>query len=195
MGDQLNPQTSPHMPEDRTHPIRKKRTILLLIVIAAGVCVFLFFVFRSGSLSSGKTSDSETSETSDDSSDSDTVETIDQETVGMSGSFASASSDASAADGDYVLPNSSTKQITAEQAAALSNDDLQIAINEIYARHGYAFQTSQKMMDYFASKSWYTADPNMTDMSLVPLTDIEQKNLDILVKERDARKAAGTYTN
>lgn len=61
----------------------------------------------------------------------------------------------------YVLEGSDSRYITDEEVAALTKDDMQLAINEIYARHGRKF-SMKEYRDYFNSQSWYkgTVDPD-----------------------------------
>ena len=42
--------------------------------------------------------------------------------------------------GEYIFPNSNSAYLTREQVAALTLDQLRLARNEIYARHGRIFQ-------------------------------------------------------
>ncbi|PID22053.1 hypothetical protein CSV61_07520 [Sporosarcina sp. P3] len=53
--------------------------------------------------------------------------------------------------GDVFLDKSDLK--------GLSKDDLRLARNEIYARHGYVFK-SKELQNYFGSQSWYDPDPS-----------------------------------
>lgn len=56
--------------------------------------------------------------------------------------------------GDYILPNSSTMYLSRSDLYGLSDEQLRLARNEIYARHGRKFKTKE-IQDYFNSKSWY----------------------------------------
>jgi len=60
---------------------------------------------------------------------------------------------------EYVLPDSDKRLYEISELKNLPADKLQLAINEIYARHGYVFKTKE-YADYFLSKSWYNPDPN-----------------------------------
>ena len=66
--------------------------------------------------------------------------------------------------GEYFFPDSDSRYLTDEEVAAYSSDQLEMAKNEIYARHGRQFVT-QYISDYFNSKSWYqgTIDPDTFD--------------------------------
>ena len=66
--------------------------------------------------------------------------------------------------GEYFFPESSNRYLTDEEISAYSSDQLELAKNEIYARHGRQFVTDY-IADYFNSKSWYqgTIDPDPFD--------------------------------
>ena len=65
---------------------------------------------------------------------------------------------------DYIFPDSDSRYLTDEDLAGYSSDQLELAKNEIYARHGRKFVT-QRIADYFNNKSWYkgTEDPETFD--------------------------------
>lgn len=53
---------------------------------------------------------------------------------------------------DYTILSS--RRLTEEDLSGLSKEELRIARNEIYARHGYIFKSAD-LKEYFKSKSWY----------------------------------------
>ncbi len=59
---------------------------------------------------------------------------------------------------DYILPESNTVKLTDEALGKLSTNELSLARNEIYARHGYIFKSSD-LNKYFSTKAWYNPDP------------------------------------
>ena len=67
-------------------------------------------------------------------------------------------------DRDYIFPESDSRYLTDEDLSGYSSDQLELAKNEIYARHGRKFVT-QRIADYFNGKSWYkgTEDPDTFD--------------------------------
>lgn len=92
---------------------------------------------------------------------------------------------ASAAADEYILPDSSTRYLTGTDIAGLTSEELRLARNEIYARHGRKFK-DEALQAYFNSKSWYagTIEPErFSDDAL--LNDVERKNLE-LIKAREA---------
>ncbi len=86
-------------------------------------------------------------------------------------------------DGDYLLPSDS-KVLTTEDIVGMTSKDLRLAINEMYARHGYYFGAGANQR-YFDEKSWY--NPNMDikspDDIIAKFTEIENKNLSFLAAQ------------
>jgi hypothetical protein len=80
----------------------------------------------------------------------------------------------------YILPDSDKKVLSEEDIATLSKQQLRLARNEIYARHGYVFKSAD-LQQYFSSKSWYTPDPSYNGS----LNDIETKNVMYLKEKED----------
>lgn len=60
---------------------------------------------------------------------------------------------------DYVIPDSDSRYITEEDLNGLSEYEVLLARNEIYARHGRIFN-NEELNEYFTSKSWY--NPTVT---------------------------------
>ena len=56
--------------------------------------------------------------------------------------------------GEYFFPDSASRYLTDEELSQYSSSDLELAKNEIYARHGRIFVT-ERISSYFNSKSWY----------------------------------------
>lgn len=60
----------------------------------------------------------------------------------------------SGGDSSQIIPDSSSRRLTASELSGYSKSTLALIRNEIYARNGYVFQ-KQQYRDYFGSKSWY----------------------------------------
>ena len=75
------------------------------------------------------------------------------------------SDDSDDSDEDYILPESDTKELDESDLDGLSAKDLTYARNEIYARHGRVFNSSE-LQDYFSSKDWYEKDEEFDDHDL-----------------------------
>lgn len=89
----------------------------------------------------------------------------------------------------YIFPHSDTGLIGQWELDALSDSDLTYAINEIYARHGYIFR-SDELRGYYEQFSWYTGEIPAGEFSVDCFNQIEQQNWNLLVKERDRRRAS-----
>ena len=79
----------------------------------------------------------------------------------------------------FIFPYSSIEKITEAQAASLKGDEVDRAINEIYARNGYVFKEA-KWRNLFGSMSWYTPNPNYDGS----LNSVESYNVNLLSKYR-----------
>lgn len=86
---------------------------------------------------------------------------------------------------DFVFPNSSSQQLTRDEITSTlyymsgyspAGNYAQDAINEIYARNGYVFQTAS-IRSYYESKPWYYADPTF---SINDFNSIEKYNIALL---------------
>lgn len=80
---------------------------------------------------------------------------------------------------EYILFNSDSIMLTETDLEFLSDRELELARNEIYARHGRKFNTDY-IQQYFDSKSWYkgTIDADKFDDSV--LNDIEKYNIEFI---------------
>jgi uncharacterized membrane protein YvbJ len=76
---------------------------------------------------------------------------------------------------EYILPNSDKTVLGEEDIATLSKEQLRLARNEIYARHGYVFNSSD-LQKYFSSKSWYQPNTSYNGS----LSDVEKENVKLL---------------
>ncbi|WP_422361400.1 YARHG domain-containing protein [Reichenbachiella sp.] len=57
---------------------------------------------------------------------------------------------------DELFLKARISELTAQDLAGFSNDELAYLRNEIFARHGHSFKT-EKMQEYFGTQSWYKA--------------------------------------
>lgn len=91
---------------------------------------------------------------------------------------------AGAASSEYILPDSNTRYLSDSEAAALGAEKIQLAINEIYARHGRVFINADNSA-YFSSKSWYQPVQGKTDAQIeAEFNEYEKANLDLMNKYR-----------
>lgn len=88
---------------------------------------------------------------------------------------------------EYVLPDSDMRYLEWEEVEALANyggkDLIRLAVNEMYARHGFVFK-KPKNQEYFERKSWYYPQPGLTDSYVKEhlFNDYEKANLEMLLK-------------
>lgn len=75
----------------------------------------------------------------------------------------------------FFFPDSHIRRLTSAELNLLTKEQLRIARNEIYARHGHIFQTKD-MQDYFLKQSWYRENPYYKG----ELNDIEAYNVELI---------------
>lgn len=79
---------------------------------------------------------------------------------------------------DYILPESAAGELTKNDLRRLDQTTLNLALNEIYARHGRKF-TDPAIQAHFNTKSWYhpTVSGQDFDMSILNRYEIYNINL------------------
>lgn len=98
----------------------------------------------------------------------------------------------------YILADSSTKALTEQNLEGLTARELTYARNEIFARYGYVF-ASPELNEYFATKSWYEANPSYdgslsaTESANAELIKDYQQTHDLTYKPRPQVTADGEY--
>lgn len=83
---------------------------------------------------------------------------------------------ASAATAGAILPGSSERRLTEGDLAALSADQLTLARNEIYARHGRRFERAE-LRSHFSRFDWYRPTDNPS-----PLSALEEANVALIAR-------------
>ena len=78
--------------------------------------------------------------------------------------------------GAGLYPEGSQRYLSYDDVQYLSSRDLKIMRNEIFARHGYIFKTSD-MIQHFSQQSWYR--PSNDDVTAY-LSKIEKENVDFI---------------
>lgn len=91
--------------------------------------------------------------------------------------------DASSASGtmdNYLLSDSTNRYFEAEEISGYSHDEIQLMINEIYARHGRVFH-SQENREYFEAMDWYEPVSGKTDEEIArEFNEYEKANVELL---------------
>jgi len=80
---------------------------------------------------------------------------------------------------DYILPYSSTRELTDSDLRNLTKDELRLARNEIYARYGRVFR-DEALQKYFDSKSWYKNLRKLPLGTEPVLTKLERSNIELI---------------
>ena len=95
---------------------------------------------------------------------------------------------------EYVIPGSDSRYLTDADVEGLDLDQIRFAINEIYARHGRAFQT-EDLNEYFSSKSWYTPLYSADEFAAIEdsvMNDYEKENIKFLAAIRDSANGSAS---
>lgn len=86
---------------------------------------------------------------------------------------------------EYIFPDSDKKYLTEDEILKVNVNTLRIARNEIFARHGYIFNSAD-LQKHFESTSWYKgtvkADKFNSDKEF---NDFEKKNVALIKKIED----------
>lgn len=77
---------------------------------------------------------------------------------------------------EYILPDSAKRKLKKSDLKGLSKEELRVARNEIYARHGRKFD-DKKLQKYFDSQSWYEGTVPASEFSEDVLSSVEKKNV------------------
>lgn len=82
----------------------------------------------------------------------------------------------SSSSGHYVLEGSDSRLIRKSELSGMDEQELTLALNEIYARHGRRFNSAE-LQKYFDAQSWYhgTISPDRFDDNV--LTETEEANV------------------
>lgn len=82
--------------------------------------------------------------------------------------------------GEYILPNSDSAYISYSDLYGLSQTEVSLARNEIYARHGRKFNTDS-IREYFETKTWYEPYIDPDDFSESVFNEYEIENIRTIV--------------
>lgn len=85
---------------------------------------------------------------------------------------------------EYIFHDSNSRYLSETEVRALSAANKRLARNEIYARHGRKFSSSD-LQTYFNSKSWYTALYSPSDFDAKQnsfFNDYESKNIALITR-------------
>ncbi len=91
----------------------------------------------------------------------------------------------------YIFHDSDSRYLTDADLASLSAQELCYAKNEIYARRGYIF-ASTELSDYFNAKNWYWGSADVNSFNPAILNEVETANISLLEK-KEYELAPGGY--
>lgn len=152
--------------------------VIIGILLVAMIVLTIFMVVtgrsagNTGSSSSKYHADSTQSDVKPQNSD-DYIQdvSLDEFSIGESSDDSSASDNAEAAEvamedsNGYILPDSDSRKLKKSDLAGMTAQQLSYAKNEIYARHGRVFKSSE-LQDYFNEKDWYEENDDFKDEDL-----------------------------
>ena len=100
------------------------------------------------------------------------------------------------ADSLYIIPDSDTRELTYEELWEYKYDTLMYAFNEIYARHGYKFETGSRCYMWFTQMPWYVPNENENSKNhsatYSQCSKIENQNVDLIKAVRAEMRELGT---
>lgn len=94
---------------------------------------------------------------------------------------------------EYILPTVDREYLPESMFQYFSDEDLRLAINEVYARHGRQYQ-SEDLNRYFSGKTWYRGTVPADVFSESVFNTYEKSNVDMMAALQNARKNGGTYS-
>ena len=84
----------------------------------------------------------------------------------------------------YLMPDSVDRYLEVSDIEGYSRDEIQMIINEIYAKHGREFHT-QENIDYFSAQDWYEPVAGKSDEEIAnEFNAYEKANVELLCKYR-----------
>lgn len=98
----------------------------------------------------------------------------------------SATKDNGISNEDYILPDSDSKYYSKKDLKKLTREEVKLARNEIYARHGRKFVKDMTVKEYFEGKDWYSG--TVDDVKDSELNKYEIANRDLIVKYEKKKK-------
>ena len=84
----------------------------------------------------------------------------------------------------YILPDSDSRKLKKSDLAGMTAQQLSYAKNEIYARHGRVFKSSE-LQDYFNEKDWYEENDDFKDEDLSKKEAENTEFIDAYQKDND----------
>lgn len=96
-------------------------------------------------------------------------------------------SDENTEEEDYIISYSDSCYLSDEDVEDFSKEELRLARNEIYARHGRKFK-DKALQEYFDEKSWYEGEYEPDEFQETCLSLVERKNAAFLLAKEKGEK-------
>ncbi len=84
----------------------------------------------------------------------------------------------------YIFEDSDSRYLSRAECEAYTAEELRIARNEIYARHGRLFD-SEDLQEYFESQDWYEGTLSPDEFDYTVLNDYERYNVNLMKSIED----------
>lgn len=79
----------------------------------------------------------------------------------------------------FLLPDSASRNLSKSDLSSLGHEDLNLALNEIFARHGRIF-SDPSIKAYFTAQSWYHGTVSAEDFDMGVLNEYELYNINLI---------------
>lgn len=169
---------SKQMPKNKEKAQKNNILIyVLLSIVAILLCCCIYMFLNSNSSDVNNNSNTNINTEIDNSENNALADNESKEIENTEDAEANESTDDLEENGDCLLPTDK-KYITFDDLEEFSKDEVALIRNEIYARHGYVFQ-SEPFKSYFSEKEWYIPNPDFTDAEF---SEIELTNKDLIVE-------------
>ena len=168
----------------------QNKIIIALCILIFAILVVIGALFATGTIGFSSNKDNNTSVSEEDNilpeKKADSKKAKKSKKADKSDEDGKISDDGKDSETGFILPNSNVSDLKDEEVAALLNDDLRLAINEMYARHGYKFK-SEDLQNYFNGKTWYKNENKTEDVVKAEFSEVETRNMVKLTNERSKR--------
>lgn len=165
-----------------------KIMILALAIIACIIVVILSHKMKNPAVSNSDPQNTDLNHDADNINDENSQDTANPENTGnlndetesdAESGFDEPTSEQTDNISDFVLPYSNSVYYERTDIEGLSSEECRIARNEIYARHGRIFQSSD-LQAYFEQFDWYEAMYDADSFDASVLNGYEKSNLDLI---------------
>lgn len=90
-------------------------------------------------------------------------------------------SDSSTGSDEFLLPDSASRNLSESELSSFSQEDLNLALNEIFARHGRIF-SEPSIKAYFNAQSWYHGTVSAEDFDMSVFNEYELYNVNLIIE-------------